>query len=96
MAQLPAQNRTFFNDDLLTRARFLLATNQTAHHLALAARDGDDKTAKATHLAAARAAAAQMQTALLPAQHDAFAEWYQPERIFGINDRARDINALTP
>ena len=94
--QLPAADQTFFNDDLLTRAQFLLATNQTAHNLALAARDGNDKAAKAAHLKAAQSAAAQMQSALLPAQHGPFETWYQPDRIFGINDRVNDINALTP
>ena len=96
MAQLPAADRTFFNDDLLTRARFLVAANQTAHNLALAARGGNDKTAKAAHLSAARAAAAQMQNALAPAQHGPFETWYQPDRIFGIRDRVNDINALKP
>ena len=95
MAQLPAPDQTFFNDDLLTRAQFLLATNQAAHNLALAVRDGDDKAAKTTHLNAAKTAATQMQSALLPAQHGPFAEWYQPERLFGINSHVNEINALT-
>ncbi len=96
MAQLPAPDRTFFSDELLTRARFLLAANQTANDLALAARDAGDKTAVAAHLSAARAAAAQMQSALAPAQHGPFETWYQPDRIFGIQDRVKDINALKP
>ena len=93
MAQLPASDQTFFNDDLLTRARFLLAANRTAHNLALAARDADDKTA---HLSAAKSAAAQMQSALAPAQHGPFGEWYGSDGIFGIKDRVSDINALKP
>ncbi len=96
MAQLPAPDRVFFNDDLLTRARFLLATNQTARNLALAARASDDKAAKAAHLNAAKVAAMQMKSALLPAQHGAFETWYQPERIFGIQERVNDIAALKP
>ena len=96
MAQLPAPDRTFFNDDLLTRARFLLAANQTAHNLALAARDGDDKANKAAHLSAAQSAAAQMQSALAPAQHGPFDSWYDSDRIFGIRERVNDINALKP
>ena len=92
MAQLPAQDQTFFNDDLLTRARFLVAANQTAHNLALAARDTGDKAA---HLNAARAAAAQMQSALAPAQHGPFDDLvWKPDRIFGIKDRVNDIKSL--
>lgn len=94
MPQLPAQDRTFFNDELLVRARFMLATNQAANGLTLAVRDGDDQAAKSAHLRASQAAMARMRSSLVGAQHGEFENWYVSDYIFKMGEISDELTTL--
>ena len=96
MPQLPAENRTFFNDEILVRARFMLATNRAANHLALAVRDGDDKAGVAARLSRAQTELIRMQSALTGAQHGEFERWYVSDYIFKIHEISAELATLMP
>ena len=96
MPQLPAASRTFFSDELLVRSQFMLATNQAAHNLALAIRDGDDKAAKAAHISAAKTALADMSNTLEYAEHGVFRDWYETDLIFKVKEIRDELAPVTP
>ena len=96
MPQLPANNRTFFNDELLVRARFMLATNRAANNLALAIRDGDDKAARVAHLSRAQTELVRMKSALAGAQHGEFEHWYVTDYIFKMQEISNELATLMP
>ncbi len=96
MPQLAAESRTFFSDELLVRARFMLATNRAANNLALAVRDGEKDAARTARLYRAQTELVRMKSALAGAQHGKFDRWYVTDHIFKIQEISAELATLVP
>ena len=82
--ELPPLARTFFNDNLRVQARFLLELNRVLQSTARAMEVLPDQAQSRAALADAARSAAAMRAALVEAEHDRFAGWYDGDRLFGI------------
>lgn len=96
LPRLPQGSRTFFNDNLRTQARFMLATTQTLNHLAKAyAAKGAGRADEAKkQLDAARAAAAALPAILKEAEHGRFSAWYASDRLFNVRGVIAAVNKV--
>ncbi len=83
---LPATGagRLFFNDNLVTRAKIMVALNTLLHETALAYQAHGARPEQRQHLAAAVAAADAVQAALDETRHGTFGEWYDSDVKFGL------------
>lgn len=82
--KLPAQGRTFFNDNLRVQAHFMLQANLWLNALARAMAGFPDG---GLCLAEAEEHAEAMRSALAEAEHGVFEGWYSGDEKFGVADR---------
>jgi hypothetical protein len=76
--------RLYFNDNLLVRAKIMVALNDLLHETALAYRAQDAHAELKIHLAAAIMAADAVKAALDETRHGSFDEWYDSDVKFGL------------
>ena len=78
------QGRVFFTDNLLARAKIMMALNTLLRETTLAyqARNARDKRRK--HLEGAIAATDEVKAALAETRHGPFITWYGSDRVFGL------------
>ncbi len=85
--------RTFFTDNLLARAEFMVALNALLHETTLAYQAYDARDARRKHLEAAVSAADAVQAALDETRHGTFGEWYESDRVFGLKALRAGVEA---
>ncbi len=85
-AALPSTGlgRTLFDDNLLARAKIMVALNTMLHETTLAYQAHGAGNERHTHLEAAVAAADAVKAALDETGHGPFGEWYNSDRVFGL------------
>ncbi len=83
--RLPPSGRTFFTDNLLVQARFLLELNRVLRSAARALDALPDRSRATVALRQAAAAAESMKAALAEAEHGRFTGWYGGDRLFGVD-----------
>lgn len=86
---LPPGSRTFFTDNLLVQARFMLELNRVLQSVARSLDALPDRPKAASALRQAAVAADSMKAALAEAEHGRFTGWYSGDRLFGV-DRLRE------
>lgn len=80
----------FFTDNLLVRAKIMVALNTLLHETTLAYRAHGVQAERRSHLAAAIAAADAVKAALDETKHGVFGQWYESDQKFGLKPlRAR-------
>ncbi len=87
-AALPSTGlgRILFDDNLLARAKIMVALNTTLHETTLAYQAHGVSNERHTHLAAAVSAADAVKAALDETGHGAFGKWYDSDRVFGLKN----------
>ncbi len=81
---LTGPGRIFFTDNLLARAKLMVALNGLLHETTLAYQAHDARAERHKHLEAAVAAADAVQAALDETRHGPFVDWYKSDRVFGL------------
>jgi len=76
--------RLLFNDNLLVRAKIMVALNTLLHETTLAYRAQGSPSERKQHLAAAIVAADAVKAALDETKHGTFGEWYDGDQKFGL------------
>ncbi len=76
--------RMLFIDNLVVRAKIMVALNALLHETALAYQAHDAPIEQKQHLAAAIAAADAVKAALDETKHGSFDQWYDSDRNFGL------------
>jgi hypothetical protein len=76
--------RILFTDNLLVRAKLMMALNDLLHETALAYRAHDVRDVRRQHLQAASTAADAVKAALDETRHGPFGEWYDTDIKFGL------------
>ena len=76
--------RIFFTDNLLVRAKIMVALNALLHETTLAYQAQEARNEQRQHLTAAIAAADAVQAALDETKHSTFDEWYKSDVKFGL------------
>ena len=78
------QGQIFFTDNLVVRAKVMVALNTLLHETTLAYEANNARDERKRHLAAAISAADAVQAALNETKHGTFGEWYDSDRNFGL------------
>ncbi len=76
--------RTYFNDNLLVRAKLMVGLNALLHETTLAYQAEGVRTEEREHLGAAILAADSVQAALDETRHGVFRDWYDSDVKFGL------------
>ena len=76
--------RILFTDNLLVRAKVMVALNALLHETTLAYQAHGARKEQRQHLEAAISAADAVQAALDETKHGTFGEWYNGDRVFGL------------
>ena len=84
LAPLTGPGRIFFQDNLLARAKLMVALNTLLHETALAYQAHGARSEQRLHLETAISAADAAQAALDTTKHGSFDEWYASDRHFGL------------
>lgn len=84
LAPSTGAGRIFFTDNLLARAKIMVALNALLHETSLAYQAQGARREQRQHLTAAIASADAVQAALDETRHGAFAEWYDSDIKFGL------------
>lgn len=85
-ALLPStgSGRIFFNDNLVVRAKIMMALNTLLHEATLAYQAHGARKVRRQHLQAAITAADAVKAAFDETRHGAFGEWYESDQKFGL------------
>lgn len=92
-AVMPSTGRgkVLFNDNLLTRAKIMVALNSMLRETTLAYQSQGDLGEKRKHLEAAVSAADAVQSALDESRHGTFDKWYDSDRVFGLKPLRKSL-----
>ncbi len=90
---LTGQGKIFFDDNLLARAKIMVALNTLLHETTLAYQAHDSRETRRKHLEAAIAAADAVQAALDETRHGSFDKWYDSDRVFGLKGLRASLKA---
>ncbi len=93
LLSLTGQGQIVFDDNLLARAKIMVALNTLLHETTLAYQAHDNRDGRSKQLEAALAAADAVQAALDETKHGSFDKWYDSDRVFGLKGLRASLKA---
>ena len=84
---IPADRRTWYNDNLLAQVTFMAHLSHSLHEFMLAYKGQKDKAYVHQHITVALKEMEQAKSTLYATHHGVFSDWYTHDRLFGMDGK---------